>query len=133
MQTPKWLDERIVRAIHAQQLAEYGGSPGLRDQGLLLSALAKAQNLFFYGENPPSIFELAAAYGFGISQNHAFVDGNKRVSLYSMAIFLDINGYSLEAPEEEAVLYMLRLADGKESQPALAAWLQKYSHQLNDS
>jgi death on curing protein len=131
MLIPKWLNQRIVLAIHGQLVAEYGGSAGLRDEGLLDSALAKPQNLLVY-EEQASIFELAAAYGFGISRNHPFVDGNKRAAFMAMYVFLDMNGVSLEAGEEEATLFMYRLAAGEETQEDLAAWLERYCQPIRD-
>jgi death-on-curing protein len=125
MHVPRWLDERIALAIHEQQIAEHGGSPGLRDSGLLESALMRPQNEFFYG-GLPSLFRLAACYGFGLAKNHPFIDGNKRVAFMAMYVFLRINGFQLDAPEEEAVLFMLRLASGEESQETLEQWLEHF-------
>ena len=122
----KWLNKQIVLAIHNQQLVEHGGSPGLLNPGILESSLASPLNIYNYEENP-SVFDLAAAYGFSLVKNHAFFDGNKRVAFMSMFVFLKINGLLLEAPEEEATLFMLNLAESKESQESLTQWLEKFS------
>jgi death on curing protein len=122
----KWLNKQIVLAIHNQQIVEHGGSPGLLNPGLLESSLASPLNIYNYEENS-SVFDLAAAYGFSLVKNHAFFDGNKRVAFMSMFVFLKINGFLLEAPEEEATLLMLNLAESKESQQSLAQWLEKFS------
>jgi len=116
-----WLDAREVRAIHLELLAEHGGLSGVRDEGLLESALARPQNLIAYGS--PSLSELAAAYGFGLAKNHPFVDGNKRTALAAMAVFLDVNGYELVAPQTDAVTTILRLAAGELSEAQLASWI----------
>lgn len=125
---PFWLDERIVRAMHDAQIEQHGGSFGIRDEHLLSANLARPQHLFAYGESP-SIFDLAAAYGYGLAKNHPFVDGNKRTAFVTMATFLELNGYSLEAPEVEVVLTMERLATGEENQDSIALWLQEKSTQ----
>jgi death on curing protein len=123
MDAPKWLSERIVLAIHDQQIAEHGGSPGLRDPGLLDSALNRPINTHAYDESA-SLFDLAADYGFGLAKNHAFIDGNKRVAFMAMYVFLRINGFALNAPEEQAAHFMMRLAAGDESRETLADWLK---------
>ena len=122
----KWLNKQIVLAIHNQQIVEHGGSPGLLNPGILESSLASPLNIYNYEENT-SVFDLAAAYGFSLVKNHAFFDGNKRVAFMSMFVFLKINGLLLEAPEEEATLFMLNLAESKESQESLTQWLEKFS------
>ena len=122
----KWLNKQIVLAIHSQQIVEHGGSPGLLNPGLLELSLASPLNIYNYEEHP-SVFDLAAAYGFSLVKNHAFFDGNKRVAFMSMFVFLKINGFRLEAPEEEATLFMLNLAESKESQESLTQWLEKFS------
>ena len=122
----KWLNKQIVLAIHNQQIVEHGGSPRLLNLRLLESSLASPLNIYNYEENP-SVFDLAAAYGFSLVKNHAFFDGNKRVAFMSMFVFLKINGLLLEAPEEEATLFMLNLAESKESQESLTQWLEKFS------
>src|ERR671917_2433599 len=107
-----WLLEETLTAIHHRQIAEHGGSEGLRDEGLLLSALARPQNLFAYGEPPPDLAALAASYAFGIARNHPFIDGNKRVALVAARTFLLVNGVDLEAAQEEKYVTFLRLAEG---------------------
>jgi death-on-curing protein len=106
--------------MHGEQLAEHGGSPGLRDDGLLESALARPQNLAAYGE--PTVFELAAAYAFGIARNHPFIDGNKRTCLVAAYAFLRLNGKRLRAGEADAVATILRLAAGELPEVELADW-----------
>jgi death on curing protein len=118
-----WVEENVVLAIHDEQLAEHGGRAGLRDRDLLQSALARPRNLAAYGD--PDIAGLAAAYAFGLPQDHPFVDGNKRVAFIVAELFLDLNGYALSANDEECVLTMLRLADGALSEPALARWMRE--------
>ena len=118
----KWLNKQIVLAIHSQQIVEHGGCPGVLNPGLLESSLASPLNIYNYEENP-SVFDLAAAYGFSLVKNHCFFDGNKRVAFMSMFVFLKINGFLLEAPEEEATLFMLNLTESKESQKSLTEWL----------
>ena len=122
----KWLNKQIVLAIHNQQIVEHGGCPGVLNPGLLESSLASPLNIYNYEENP-SVFDLAAAYGFSLVKNHCFFDGNKRVAFMSMFVFLKINGFLLEAPEEEATLFMLNLTESKESQKSLTEWLERFS------
>lgn len=120
---PIWLSKSVVLAIHDEQLAEHGGAVGLRDEGLLDSALQRPKNLYRYGR--PDLARLAAAYGFGIVTNHPFVDGNKRVGAVMTELFLDLNGVPLEAPDDAFVLAWLRVASGKLSEDGLAAWLRE--------
>jgi death-on-curing protein len=114
-----------VIAIHDAQLAEHGGSAGVRDHGLLDSALARARNLDAYGE--PDAADLAAAYGFGIARNHAFVDGNKRTAFVAVELFLDLNGYRLIAEDAACVLTMLAVAGGDIDETTLAGWVREHS------
>lgn len=120
--TWRWLLDGVIHALHDEQLAEHGGSPGIRDQGLLSSSLARPQNQAAYGD--PSVFELAAAYGFGIVRNHPFVDGNKRTGFLAAYVFLDLNGWDLVAPEDETVAIVLALAAGEIQEAGFAAWLE---------
>ncbi len=129
MNEPFWLDETIVRAMHEDQLAQHGGLAGIRDNNLFLASLDRPKNLLAYGEPTPTIFDLAAAYGYGFAKNHAFADGNKRVAFVTMATFLELNGYSLNLPEMEVVLMMERLASGEEPQESIAKLLQENSVQ----
>lgn len=120
-----WLLEATVRAIHYRQLAEHGGSGGLRDEGLLLSALARPQNVLAYGEPPPDLASLAAAYAFGIARDHPFVDGNKRMALVAARTFLLLNGVDLKASQDEKYLTFLSLAQGKLTEANLADWIRQ--------
>lgn len=120
-----WLDEQMLLAMHSDQLAQHGGLSGVQDENLLSASLARPRHLYAYDE--PTVFDLAAAYGYGLAKNHAFVDGNKRTAFVAMAVFLELNGYSLEAPEPEVVVMMERLASSQEDQQSIAAWLQQRS------
>ena len=122
----RWVPEAAVRAIHAELIAEHGGMAEIRDAGLLSSALARPRNRRAYGTSP-SLFDLAAMYGVAIVKNHPFVDGNKRVALMVMYVFLEINGYRLDAPEVDAVDLMLRLAAGELDERKLSGWLKANS------
>jgi death on curing protein len=122
----RWLIKKAVLAVHDALIRDHGGTPGIRDEGLLKSALIRPQNLYHY-EPSSSIFQLAAAYGFGLSSNHAFVDGNQRIALTSTAVFLSINGWLLEAQESDAVVVFTELAAGTLSEEELAAWFKKHS------
>ena len=123
-----WLLEETLTAIHHRQIAEHGGSEGLRDEGLLLSALARPQNLLAYGEPAPDLASLAAAYAYGIARNHPFVDGNKRTALVAARTFLILNGVDLEATQDDKVLTILNLAEGTISEEQLADWIRKRIH-----
>lgn len=123
-----WLLEETITAIHHRQIAEHGGSEGLRDEGLLLSALARPQNLLAYGEPAPDLASLAAAYAYGIARNHPFVDGNKRTALVAARTFLILNGIDLEATQDDKVLTFLSLAEGAVSEEELADWIRKRIH-----
>jgi death on curing protein len=123
-----WLLEETLTAIHHRQIAEHGGSEGLRDEGLLLSALARPQNLLTYGEPAPDLASLAAAYAYGIARNHPFVDGNKRTALVAARTFLILNGVNLEATQDDKVLTFLSLAEGAFSEEELADWIRKRIH-----
>lgn len=123
MDEPLWLTRVIVEAIHTAQLREHGGQLGLRDEGLLESALARPRHRWSY-EPESDLASLAAAYGFGLTKNHPFIDGNKRVGFVAMNVFLILNGYEIEAPEPEVVATMLRVADGSLDESSLADWLR---------
>jgi death-on-curing protein len=126
----RWVEKDVVLAIHDEQLAEHGGMKGLRDESLLLSALARPQNLAAYGT--PDVADLAASYAVGIARNHAFIDGNKRTALVVAAgVFLPLNGYKLTASDGETVRMMLAVADGTMSEPELAVWFRTYIRTLN--
>lgn len=117
----RFLEAPLVRAMHLELIAEYGGSDGVRDAGLLESALARPGHLAAYGE--PDFFALAAAYAYGISRNHPFVDGNKRVAFVCMAVSLELNGWQLNATQESATDVMLRLAAGSLKEDDLVLWV----------
>ena len=120
-----WLLEETLIAIHHRQIAEHGGSEGLRDEGLLSSALARPKNLLAYGEASPDLASLAAAYAYGIARNHPFVDGNKRTALVAARTFLILNGVDLNATQDDKVLAFLNLAEGAVSEEELADWIRK--------
>ena len=122
-QEPIWLSTTQVRMLHAESLRLFDGSPGLRDEGLLESALGRPQHLYVYG-NAPSVFDLAAAYGHGLAKNHAFVDGNKRVALLAIRAFLFRNGYAFSPDQVDTVTTMESLAAGTVDQEMLAAWIR---------
>ena len=117
-----WLNPEVVNAIHEEQLAEHGGADGLRDAGLLDSALAKPRNLAGY--EAPDAADLAAAYAWGISRNHPFLDGNKRTAFVAAELFLELNGWQLAASDADCVLTMLRVAAGEIEETALAHWIR---------
>jgi death-on-curing protein len=119
---PEWLDTDIVLDIHAEQLAIFGGGDGMRDLGLLESALARPLNKFACGET--DIAALAAAYAFGIARNHPFVDGNKRAAFGAMIVFLGLNGIDLDVPPQDATAIILEVAAGKIDEDGLARWLR---------
>jgi len=123
---PEWLPRALILAIHDEQLAEHGGGVGIRDEGLLDSALARPQNRFEYDESA-DLATLAAAYAFGIAKNHPFVDGNKRTAYVAAELLLDLNGMALTASDEECVLTMLRLAAGEADEAAFAEWIRANS------
>lgn len=118
----KWLTREIVLAAHSRSLRDHGGAEGVRDPGMLESALARPQNLSHYGK--PDIFELSASYAFGLVKNHPFVDGNKRTAFLSAYIFLGLNGWELDAEEDEAAAITLDLAASKVSESEFAYWLK---------
>ena len=126
MKEPIWVTEKLVMMVHDMLLAEHGGLSGVRDIGLLQSALAKPQQLYKY-QDDASLFELATAYSFGLAKNHPFVDGNKRIAFTVSAVFLELNGKVLNAPEAEVVVFYEGLAGGKVSEEALAQWLASNS------
>jgi death-on-curing protein len=125
MSEPVWLRLEAILAAHDNQLAEHGGGVGVRDQGLLESALARPLNLYAYGEPPFS--RLAASYAFGIARNYPFVDGNKRTALVAAETFLGLNGFDLTASDIEAVQVFLALAAGEITEEQLAAWIDHNS------
>ena len=127
MKEPFWIDEREVLALHNRLLALDGGPPGVRDAGLLLSALARPRQLYAYGEKP-TIEQMAAAYIAGIIRNHPFVDGNKRTGFVVGVLFLELNGKRFSATEHEATQAITDLAASQLDEPALAKWLAANVH-----
>ena len=122
---PIWVRGEVVFAIHRRQIAEHGGgSDGIRDEGMLASALARPQNRYACGEPPPDLAALAASYAFGIARNHPFIDGNKRTAFVVCRTFLLINGYDFDASQEEKYLTFLNLAAGELPEEDLAQWLR---------
>jgi death-on-curing protein len=120
---PKWITPAITLALHDRQLAEHGGQSGLRDEGLMLSALARPQQLFSYGDPPPDLCALAAAYVYGIAKNHPFLDGNKRTAFVVYRLFLKWNG--LEMTADKAIRYTTMLALAAEED--FAEWLREHT------
>lgn len=126
MDEPRWISKRAVLALHEEQLAEHGGSSGIRDESLLDSALAKPQNVFAYGDDP-DIFRLAASHAYGIARNHAFVDGNKRTALVVSILFLNLNGWDTTASKTDEYETYFRLAEGSLSEDELTTWLTRHA------
>ena len=125
MKAPAWVLREVVLVLHEQSLAQFGGAAGVRDEGLLDSALGKPHNLFAYGK--PSLFDLAASYAFGLVKNHPFIDGNKRVGFVVAVLFLELNGYTFQATEVDAALRTLALAAGRMKEAAYSEWLKANS------
>jgi len=122
-ETRIWLSVRTIHAAHDEQLAEHGGPGGVRDEGLLASAMARPQHRALY--ESPDAATLAASYAFAIARNHPFVDGNKRTAFVAMELFLDLNGFELKASDEDCVVAMLGLASGQLDEEALAEWIRE--------
>jgi death on curing protein len=119
-----WLSPTLILAIHDEQLAEHGGSMGLRDAGLLDTVLARPLSRAGYGE--PDIAELAAVHALGIAQTHPFIDGNKRTAFVAVELFFDLNGFDLVAEDADCVLTMLAVAAGQMDEAAFADWLRQH-------
>ncbi len=126
MKEPVWVMPELVLAAHRMLVSEHGGLSGVRDHALLDSALARPQQKAAY-ESDADIFELAAAYSYGLARNHPFADGNKRIALTIAAVFLELNGFTLNAPEAEAVIMYQQLAAGELQEDGLAEWLRDSS------
>jgi death-on-curing protein len=124
MKEPVWIREIEALAFHAQQISLFGGSDGLRDRGLLDSALSRPKNLFVYAERELTLADLAASYAAGICRNHPFIDGNKRTAMHVALVFLEFNGRVVTASPEDAYLTFLGLAAGEITEEALAHWFQ---------
>jgi len=120
-----WIERSVILAAHDEQLAEHGGSPGIRDAGLLDSALARPLNRAAYGK--PDAAELAAAYAYGLATNHPFVDGNKRVAFIALELFLALNGHRLVIDDVNCAMCMLAVAAGTMKETALADWIRRHS------
>jgi death-on-curing protein len=121
---PKWISKKALLMLHEEGLAQFGGPSGLRDEGLLESALARPQNTHAYNAES-TLADLAASDGFGLAKNHAFLDGNKRAAFLSIGIFLSISGYKLVADQVDAIQTMLGVAGGELDERGLSAWLQE--------
>ncbi len=122
--TWRWISRRTLELLHDESIAEHGGASGIRDDGMLESALARPQQLAHYGE--PDIAALAASYGFGLIKNHAFVDGNKRAAFLGVGLFLYLNGYRLNASQVDATRTMLALAASELSEEQFAEWIRTH-------
>ena len=119
----RWIDRRMLVLLHDESLAMHGGASGIRDEGLLESALARPMNLVAYGE--PDLAAFVACYGFGLAQNHPFVDGNKRAAFLAVGLFLGLNGHRLTASQAEATVAIFGLAAGDIDEPTFTAWLRE--------
>ncbi|HEX2187879.1 MAG TPA: type II toxin-antitoxin system death-on-curing family toxin [Longimicrobiaceae bacterium] len=124
MREPAGLSRRVVDAMQRELISEHGGLHGVRDDGLLESALSRPRNRWSY-EPDADLAELAAAYGFGLARNHAYIDGNKRIALAAMHVFVRLNRHVLTAEEPEEVAVMLQVADGSMPEAALASWARE--------
>lgn len=122
----KWVNRQVLLLLHDESLAEHGGASGIRNEGLLGSALNRPVNLALYEE--PDIASLAASYGVGLAKNHAFVDGNTRAAFLAVGLFLAVNGHRLHATKADATLTILEVAAGQLSEADFAAWIRKNLH-----
>ena len=120
----RWISRQALELLHGESLAEHGGAAGLRDEGLLESALARPVNLAAYGQ--PDLADLAACYGVGLAKNHPFVDGNKRAAFLSVGLFLALNGHRLRATQVEATLTMLAVAASDMDESSFAVWIRSH-------
>ena len=125
MTEPIWINLRVIKAFHDRQINEHGGLQGLRDEGLLLSALSRPKNAYHYSDRKPDVAELAAAYGFGLAKNHPFNDANKRTALIAMRLFLKLNGYDLAAAPEDKYKTIIYVAASDITEDELAQWIRK--------
>jgi len=121
----RWVDRRALLLLHAESLAEHGGGEGLRDGGLLDSALTRPENLAAYAS--PDFADLAASYGLGVAKNHPFIDGNKRAAFLAVGLFLYLNGYRLRASQAEATLAMMAVAGSEIAEAEFAAWIRDHA------
>lgn len=129
MTEPVWLKRAWVDALHFQQLKRFGGAYGVRDDGAVESALARPRNRHAL-DDASDLATLAAEYGFGLARNHGYADGNKRIAFVAMAVFLELNGLRLDAPEPEVVRTIVGLAAGDINPAALADWIRRHTHAL---
>jgi death-on-curing protein len=127
MQQWRWIDKQLLVILHDESLLLHGGASGIRDEGLLDSALNRAKNLALYGQ--PDYADLATAYVFGLSSNHAFVDGNKRVAFLALGLFLGLNGYKLTASQVDATLTMMSVAKGEIQESEFGQWIRAHTIQ----
>ena len=132
MDDPIWISKELAVAIHNRQLAEHGGAEGIRDAGVLESALSRPRSSFAYEDPTPTIPALAASYAFGIARNHAFIDGNKRTAAVVCETFLALNGFDLTATDVEMYPVFLALAEGSLSEAELANWLTDNSRKIEE-
>ena len=123
----RWIDKQLLVILHDESLVLHGGASGIRDEGLLDSALNRAKNLALYGQ--PDYADLATAYVFGLSSNHAFVDGNKRVAFLALGLFLGLNGYKLTASQVDATLTMMSVAKGEIQESEFGQWIRAHTIQ----
>ena len=132
MKEPRWIEPRALLLLHSASLAEHGGLEGIRDEGLLESALARPRNKFSY-KSDHDLFDLVAAYGFGLAKNHPFHDGNKRIAFLAVGLFLAINDYRLVADQLDAIQATLRLAAGELTEKAFADWVKEHAARTDSS
>ena len=125
----RWVSKQALVLLHGESLATHGGREGMRDEGLLDSALMRPQNILAYSDadNPPDTAALAASYGVGLAKNHPFVDGNKRAAFLAVGLFLYLNGFRLQVTQTDATLTMLAVAAGDITEEAFAAWLREHT------
>lgn len=128
MKNWRWISESAARVLNNMQIVQHGGAHGMRDEALLESALARAQNLAAYGE--PSVFDLAAAYAFGIISNHPFLDGNKRTGLLCALVFLEDNGWEHDAPKDETYMIVMALTQKEIDEKAFSNWLKAHATKI---
>lgn len=125
MSEPIWIEIQLALAIHERQLAEHGGGSGVRDEGMLESALARPQQKYVYGADDTDLVTLAAAYTFGLARNHPCIDGNKRTAAVACELFLNLNGFELVASDEDLYPVFMALAAGELDEEGFTAWLRQ--------
>ncbi len=128
---PEWLDRSVLDGFHYEQICEHGGAHGLRDEGLLESALNRPKQLWEYGDPKPDVCAMAAAYAFGLAKNHPFFDGNKRTAAIACEVFLILNGYQFTIGEVEKYPHYLALAAGEHSEESFLVWLRAHTEKLS--